>query len=106
MRVGRATSNELFVMDPVMSREHFEIDHRDDHCIFRDLNSRNGSQLNGVSVRAEKIVRKDATIVAGCTRFRLTFHGATDDAGQDSGDDASQPEQERAQARTWKPFDS
>jgi len=89
-----------------MSREHFELDHRDDHCILRDLNSRNGSQLNGASVRAESIVRKDATIVAGGTRFRLTFHGGTDNTGQDSVDDASQPDQERAQARTWKPFDS
>jgi transcriptional regulator with GAF, ATPase, and Fis domain len=49
--VGRNPSNRLSVSDPSLSRQHCVILSRDGRYHFRDLESRNGSFVNGVPVR-------------------------------------------------------
>lgn len=68
LRVGRGESADLSVMDPNLSRIHFMFTSGTNGWVVRDLNSRNGSQLNGRSVTEAVVVDGD-TITAGFTTF-------------------------------------
>lgn len=47
-RVGRSSRNEIAIADPTVSKDHAEITNRDGRLYVRDLNSRNGTRVNGV----------------------------------------------------------
>jgi len=71
MRVGRKlpadlTGNE----DDFMSSLHFLIECKADSCRISDMESRNGTFLNGARI-TEAILRDGDVIVAGRTRFRV-----------------------------------
>lgn len=71
MRVGRKlpadlTGNE----DSFMSSLHFLIECRADSCRISDMDSRNGTFLNGARV-TDAFLRDGDVIVAGQTRFRV-----------------------------------
>src|SRR3954462_4081544 len=51
--LGRASTNRIVVKDEVCSREHAEVYHADDRWRLRDLESLNGTRLNGNRVDSE-----------------------------------------------------
>ncbi len=57
--VGRNPSNRLSVSDPSLSRQHCVIFSRDGQYQIRDLESRNGSFVNGVPVRERTLADGD-----------------------------------------------
>ena len=57
--VGRNPSNRLSVSDPSLSRQHCVIFLRDGQYQIRDLESRNGSFVNGVPVRERTLADGD-----------------------------------------------
>src|SRR5271169_6650612 len=57
--VGRNPSNRLSVSDPSLSRQHCIIFSRDGQYQMRDLESRNGSFVNGVPVRERTLADGD-----------------------------------------------
>jgi pSer/pThr/pTyr-binding forkhead associated (FHA) protein len=65
--VGRA-HGDITVDDPTLSGRHFEIEARGEDHFVRDLDSSNGTQLNGHQVRSAKLISGD-TIRAGETTF-------------------------------------
>lgn len=65
--VGRAGA-EITVGDPALSGRHFEIEVLGEEFFLRDLDSRNGTMLNGTSIRATELVAGDK-IRAGRTTF-------------------------------------
>jgi hypothetical protein len=65
--VGREGA-DIAVGDPALSGRHFEIEVLGEEFFLRDLDSRNGTMLNGSSIRATELVAGDK-IRAGRTTF-------------------------------------
>src|SRR5258708_25971645 len=53
--VGSASSAELVIDDPAVSRLHAELDPRRDGLWVRDLASKNGSFVNGIRVASARV---------------------------------------------------
>ena len=65
--VGREDA-DIVVDDPALSGRHFEIEIRGREYFVRDLDSSNGTMLNGARIRAAELASGD-TLVAGRSRF-------------------------------------
>src|SRR5438067_1900732 len=78
LRVGRTSHAGLsFADDSHMSGEHFRLECDGDAYRLTDLNSRNGTSVNGQGVHTAVLGNGD-TIIAGETKF--VFSVETDDA--------------------------
>jgi hypothetical protein len=80
VRIGRTKSSDFaFADDTHMSGSHFTVeaieDENDNGCRLTDLNSRNGSWLNGQRVSTAVVANGD-TILAGETKFVVTVEAA------------------------------
>ncbi len=75
LRVGRTPKSDLaFAEDSLMSSIHFVLECGENACQLRDLNSRNGTSLNGQKVMQSALQHGDR-IVAGGTTFLLQMEG-------------------------------
>jgi Domain of unknown function (DUF4123)/FHA domain len=73
VRVGRSRKSDLaFPEDSHISSVHFAVKVDDNGCRLTDLNSTNGTLLNGQRITAAAVQNGD-TIVAGETTFRATI---------------------------------
>lgn len=80
-RLGRASSNELaFPADSKLSREHLNIQRVDGSWILRDLNSRNGTFVNGARISEPKRLTHGDRIAAGHLSIRYDTCGEFKDA--------------------------
>src|SRR5690554_2052882 len=71
--VGRSDAADFVLAgDPRMSSRHFQLECRGEICELRDLNSTNGTFVNGVRVRQHQLKHRDE-IVAGQTRFLVAM---------------------------------
>jgi Nif-specific regulatory protein len=57
--IGRESSNHLWVPDPALSRRHCVITGAGDQFTIRDLGSRNGTRVNGVSIEQHELRHQD-----------------------------------------------
>src|SRR5277367_5571237 len=57
--IGRESSNHLWVMDPALSRQHCVITGGGERFVIRDLGSRNGTRVNGVSIEQHELHHQD-----------------------------------------------
>lgn len=78
--VGRQPPSDIICADSDMSVVHFVIECFAQECRVRDLNSRNGTLVNDVRVRA-KILSEGDRIRAGKTEFQVRVDGGAS-AGQ------------------------
>ena len=69
--LGRAASNTVIVEDPFASSEHALLYRRDGRWWLEDLNSRNGTLLNGERLRAPAIVATGDEVGIGGVRLRI-----------------------------------
>ncbi len=69
-RIGRATSNEIFLDDVTVSRKHAVISKEGNEYLLHDLGSLNGTYVNGELV-AEKHLRDGDELQIG--KFRMHF---------------------------------
>jgi pSer/pThr/pTyr-binding forkhead associated (FHA) protein len=71
LRIGRTAKSDLAIAeDSLMSGIHFAVECGENACQVRDLNSRNGTSLNGKKVMQSALQHGDR-IVAGGTTFLL-----------------------------------
>ncbi|MBV9950121.1 MAG: sigma 54-interacting transcriptional regulator, partial [Myxococcales bacterium] len=73
--LGSAPHCDLIVADPTVSRVHAELEPRDEGLWIRDLNSRNGTQVEGVSIEAGCAFH-GFTIRVGDTELRVDYENA------------------------------
>ena len=66
--IGREASSAIQVPDPSVSRKHFVIDAQDGRFRIRDLDSRNGTLVNGSAIK-EQWVQHGDTVSAGDSSF-------------------------------------
>jgi transcriptional regulator with GAF, ATPase, and Fis domain len=68
--IGRDPANRLAIADPSLSRRHCLIFRSEDSFTIRDLDSRNGTFVNGVAVKDSELVHRDQ-IAIGDSVFQL-----------------------------------
>ena len=64
LSIGRDKTNRLPVVDPALSRQHCEVTLRGKISTIRDLDSRNGTFVNGVPIK-ERVLRDGDLIALG-----------------------------------------
>ena len=76
VRIGRAPHNTLPVLDEKVSQEHCVIEKKESHFYVRDLNSSNGTFLNGKAITGTRVLSSGDLIKAGDTTlyFEETVH--------------------------------
>jgi pSer/pThr/pTyr-binding forkhead associated (FHA) protein len=72
LSIGRAPSNGLVLDDPKVSRNHALIVMLDTGAVLRDLNSANGTEVNGARISADQPLHDGDAITVGDTSF--IFH--------------------------------
>ena len=77
--IGRDPGCSVPVDDPQMSREHTGISFDGRAYLLRDLESRNGTRLNGVAITAPEILYPGDRV--GIGRITFVFELEPDDAG-------------------------
>ena len=70
LRIGRRPHNDLVLDDLTVSGEHALIQIRPEGCLVRDLDSRNGTHVNGRPI-AECLLAEGDSIDIGIYRLRL-----------------------------------
>jgi type II secretory ATPase GspE/PulE/Tfp pilus assembly ATPase PilB-like protein/pSer/pThr/pTyr-binding forkhead associated (FHA) protein len=75
LTIGRHAENVLVLNDTQASRFHCVIAKTREGFIIRDLDSRNGTRLNGRPIQTAMLVKGDA-ITIGTTEFRLVVPGS------------------------------
>ncbi|HEY5913675.1 MAG TPA: FHA domain-containing protein [Verrucomicrobiae bacterium] len=68
LSVGRGASADVIVDDPALSRQHFLIERAGQDYMLRDLNSQNGTWVDGQRAGIAKLHHHDC-ILAGRTIF-------------------------------------
>jgi Nif-specific regulatory protein len=81
VHIGRDPANQLSINDPSLSRRHCAIARDGDGYKIRDLDSRNGTLVNGVAVK-EAPIRHGDQVSAGDSIFVLLLH--EDEDGEES----------------------
>ena len=73
--IGRSPTTDITLLDENISREHAIVlfDAETGACSIEDLQSTNGTKVNGKGVRSADLLPDDE-IEIGHTRFRLTIH--------------------------------
>jgi DNA-binding winged helix-turn-helix (wHTH) protein len=75
--LGRAATCQVVIEDDFASRRHAQISLRDDGYWLRDLESKNGTLLDGQPVAGEVLLEDGAVIQIGDTRLRFHDPAAT-----------------------------
>ncbi len=70
IRVGSKETNDLALSDGTVSRHHFEIEQLKNGYLLRDLESTNGTYVEGLKVR-EVFLKPNSTIQVGDTAIRF-----------------------------------
>jgi pSer/pThr/pTyr-binding forkhead associated (FHA) protein len=70
LAIGRLPESAVMINDPNASRRHAEIRRVGNDVVVVDLNSTNGTRVNGATVRERKLVDGDQ-IVIGTTVLRF-----------------------------------
>jgi len=71
IRVGKAGENDLVISDETVSRVHFEIVRDTKGYLVRDLNSTNGTFLDGAEIK-EAYIRAGSVVGAGAVELKFT----------------------------------
>ncbi len=85
--IGRSPTNRIVLIDEISSRNHCEIFRVGDRWILRDLDSRNGTRVDGSYVSQDCELVSGQTIQIGSTLLRFTLDPESKlPAGQPAGD--------------------
>lgn len=77
--VGRSNICELYFEDDSLSKQHFAIEITKVACYIEDLETTNGTFVNGVKISGRRMLADGDIITAGMERF--IFHAAKNEGG-------------------------
>jgi len=69
--IGRALACEVTIEDSYASGRHARLYDRDGHVYIEDLNSTNGTYVNGARLSAQQLLRPGDTVRIGDTELRF-----------------------------------
>lgn len=74
--VGREFPSDIIIHAPQISARHAEIRHlEEDRYVIRDLDSRNGTYVNGVRIQGEVTIRLSDEVKLGSYELDLGHYG-------------------------------
>jgi len=73
LTIGRDSQNDTAINHPSVSRFHARLERQSGSVIIKDLNSTNGTYLNGRAVKEERILKVNDSIRIGPCRFVFNF---------------------------------
>ena len=76
--IGRAEDNELQLMDPKASRHHARIHAEGERFVLTDLDSANGTRLNGMEISTPQPLEHGDRVVIGDTELTYYVPGRAD----------------------------
>ncbi len=71
IRIGRAPNNEFVIEDDYASSQHARLQRTDDGWLLQDLNSTNGTYVDGARIGAPVPIKQDMQVRIGKTIFEL-----------------------------------
>lgn len=71
--VGRSRACDLYFDDPAMARQNFCIEMKEGRLYIRDLDSTNGTVLNGIRLTAPQELHRGDVIIAGKSRMIVNW---------------------------------
>ncbi|HEY3324052.1 MAG TPA: FHA domain-containing serine/threonine-protein kinase [Planctomycetota bacterium] len=71
--IGRLNTCDMVLTDSMASRQHFRVTRRLGRFYLEDLNSHNGTFVNGERIKGEVLLKAGSTIRAGETLFSFRF---------------------------------
>lgn len=71
--VGRSDICDLYFNDPNLSKQHFVIEEDQDGFYIQDLNSLNGTMINGVRIHQKRKLKQGDTINAGMIELKVKW---------------------------------
>lgn len=71
VRIGRSRTNDIVISDPRISREHARIESQAGQMVLVDLNSTNGTQVDGKPAKGIVPLRTGSVITLGNTSLEL-----------------------------------
>jgi adenylate cyclase len=86
--VGRAMACDLAIPDPTVSRQHAEVESAPDGVVVRDLQSTNGTYVDGQRVTGEALAPPGSRISFGKVDFDVCEEAPALTTAKDSGDDS------------------
>jgi pSer/pThr/pTyr-binding forkhead associated (FHA) protein len=72
--VGRARNNDIVLRAPKISKLHAQFAPCEDGCELMDLDSANGTTVNGVQLRKDQSVRLNSGDEVGFWRYTFEYH--------------------------------
>jgi transcriptional regulator with GAF, ATPase, and Fis domain len=79
--IGREAGNQVSVSSAWISRRHCALRREGDHVVVYDLESRNGTFVNGIPVQRQELKHGDLLTVGDCS-FRFVCQGEAEAAAQ------------------------
>lgn len=74
VRIGRGPNNEIVIDDSLVSERHCVITAENGNAYIEDLNSTNGTILNGMIITNKTLIRNNDVIRIGSRDFRITLN--------------------------------
>ena len=102
LTLGRSAENAVMIEDPQASRFHCIIERTNDGFLLRDLDSRNGTKVNGKPVKRATLKRGDVVSI-GTTELRLVMPEISGSLVQ-AGSPQKPPAPNRATTAPKSPF--
>lgn len=73
--VGRSDTCDIYIDDTKLSRQHFVIENDNGNFYVMDLQSRNGTMLNGIRINSRQRITSGDKIMAGLSDIIITILG-------------------------------
>lgn len=71
--VGRSDLSDIFIDDPLMSRQHFAISYDNGSLYIQDLETTNGTMLNGVKLMGNQVLQPEDVVSAGNLQIKIRW---------------------------------
>lgn len=78
MTLGRRESCDISLQFPNISGLHCELSYRDGYWLIRDLNSSNGTKVQGVRITAPRPLKPGDEIALGRRKYTIQYDAADD----------------------------
>ena len=72
LSIGRLASNDIWLADPFVSRQHCVIRNEDGRYVIEDLNSANGTYVDGERIHS-RLLEDGSQIRIGISQFAVRF---------------------------------
>ena len=68
---GRASVCDYYFDDPSLSKQHFALEYDGEQLYITDLESKNGTRVNGILIKRRHRLQSDDVITAGALHFKI-----------------------------------